>query len=233
MSEEPKFLTCTCDHCSQRLEFPGEGVGTKVKCPTCGQTTLLYWIQPKPSVPVPPPIPPPARPARPTPPIGKSGAAKLGDAPLSADSKRSAPPKTEFVIRFSRQTVIRAFAVAMCLALLVPVGFWTFQRVSEGGKAKKELAAELRLLAANLQTGINNNDFLQQAARVRAAYAGAKAYLTPEQNEKFARIDCDLLVTTAFWDKEIEYPNQSTKSYLTDSIAETDKRISTFLNDSP
>ncbi len=88
MSEEPKYLTCLCDHCSQRLEFPAEGVGTKIQCPTCGQTTRLYWIQSKPSIPVPPPIPPPARLARPTPSGGKSEAAKFEAASSPADSKR-------------------------------------------------------------------------------------------------------------------------------------------------
>jgi len=42
MKNEPVFLVCLCNHCSQRLEFPSEGLGTEIKCPKCGLTTLLY-----------------------------------------------------------------------------------------------------------------------------------------------------------------------------------------------
>jgi hypothetical protein len=108
-------------------------------------------------------------------------------------------------ISILRRTVIGALAFAVCFAVLAPIAFWKFQQASERGKAKKELATELRLLAADLQTGININDFLQQVARVRAAYAGAKAYLTPEQTGKFAQIDLALDGINFFWDWGIKY----------------------------
>jgi hypothetical protein len=211
MGEDSELLKCSCDHCGQNLEFPAEGVGTEIQCPVCKHTTRLYRPA---SALVTPPIPPPARPVRPAPPSVKSSV------PSSADSKRSAPAKAEFVIRFSRQTVIGALAVAVCLVVLAPFAFWEFRQASErekakkelatelraeSGKAKNELAAQLRLMSANLQTGINENDFLQQAARVRATYAGAKAYLTPEQNGKFAQIDLALDGIKYFWDEEISF----------------------------
>ena len=45
MSDETVDLACLCNHCSQRLEFPSEGVGTEIQCPTCGMTTRLYREQ--------------------------------------------------------------------------------------------------------------------------------------------------------------------------------------------
>jgi hypothetical protein len=42
MSENAEYLKCPCDHCSQKLEFPAEGVGAEVQCPACGMTTRLH-----------------------------------------------------------------------------------------------------------------------------------------------------------------------------------------------
>ncbi len=53
MSDEIKYLTCPCDNCGQNLEFPAEGVGTEIQCPTCGMITLLHSKAP---IPVPAPI---------------------------------------------------------------------------------------------------------------------------------------------------------------------------------
>jgi hypothetical protein len=49
MSDETGHLTCLCNHCSQSLEFPSEGIGTEIQCPTCGMTTRLYRAQVAPS----------------------------------------------------------------------------------------------------------------------------------------------------------------------------------------
>jgi hypothetical protein len=49
MSNESGHLTCLCNHCSQSLEFPSEGIGTEIQCPTCGMTTRLYRAQVAPS----------------------------------------------------------------------------------------------------------------------------------------------------------------------------------------
>lgn len=41
MSEDGEYLTCSCNHCEQHLEFPAEGVGTEIQCPTCGMAVVL------------------------------------------------------------------------------------------------------------------------------------------------------------------------------------------------
>jgi hypothetical protein len=55
--EDDEFITCICNHCSIRIEFPEYGVGQEVECPSCHQTTILY----KPAI---PPIIPIVRPAK-------------------------------------------------------------------------------------------------------------------------------------------------------------------------
>jgi DNA-directed RNA polymerase subunit RPC12/RpoP len=55
MSDKVKYLTCPCNHCTQQLEFPADGVGTEIQCPNCGMTTRLYRPA---SVPIPPPLRP-------------------------------------------------------------------------------------------------------------------------------------------------------------------------------
>jgi DNA-directed RNA polymerase subunit RPC12/RpoP len=35
------YLTCLCQHCSQKIEFPEEGTAQQVQCPNCGLTTVL------------------------------------------------------------------------------------------------------------------------------------------------------------------------------------------------
>src|SRR5580693_8987084 len=60
------FLKGECPHCGQSIEYPAEGTGQTVPCPTCDEAFVL---QPKPvepppvpkvSAPPPPPLPPPA-----------------------------------------------------------------------------------------------------------------------------------------------------------------------------
>jgi len=41
MSDGSEFLLCSCKHCGQSLEFPPEGIGAEVPCPTCGSLVLL------------------------------------------------------------------------------------------------------------------------------------------------------------------------------------------------
>ncbi len=35
------FLRCNCEGCGSPIEFPAQGVGLKIDCPHCGQSTLL------------------------------------------------------------------------------------------------------------------------------------------------------------------------------------------------
>jgi DNA-directed RNA polymerase subunit RPC12/RpoP len=55
MSDETEFLTCFCNQCGQKLEFPSHAAGTEIQCPTCSMTTLLFAQQP---IPTSPPIRP-------------------------------------------------------------------------------------------------------------------------------------------------------------------------------
>jgi len=41
---------CLCNHCSQPISFPAEGVGTTIPCPHCGFDTILF-IPPQPPKP--------------------------------------------------------------------------------------------------------------------------------------------------------------------------------------
>jgi DNA-directed RNA polymerase subunit RPC12/RpoP len=41
MNEPQEFLTCTCGHCGQTLEFPAEIVFHQSACPTCGYQVVL------------------------------------------------------------------------------------------------------------------------------------------------------------------------------------------------
>ena len=37
-----KFITCPCSNCSNRIEFPYDGVGQSIVCPHCGLDTTLF-----------------------------------------------------------------------------------------------------------------------------------------------------------------------------------------------
>jgi predicted RNA-binding Zn-ribbon protein involved in translation (DUF1610 family) len=39
---KPDFVQGLCERCSQALEFPREGLGTRIRCPACGRNTALY-----------------------------------------------------------------------------------------------------------------------------------------------------------------------------------------------
>jgi DNA-directed RNA polymerase subunit RPC12/RpoP len=41
-NENPEYLECPCKYCGQNLEFPADGVGTDIECPTCHQKTMLH-----------------------------------------------------------------------------------------------------------------------------------------------------------------------------------------------
>jgi hypothetical protein len=68
------------------------------------------------------------------------------------------------------------------------------------------VSAELRLLKAEITSGINESDFLRQVARVRAAYDGAKANLSSSAKRQFAEIEFDITACTFFWDEQIRHP---------------------------
>ncbi len=73
-----EFLKSECPHCGQAIEYPPEGTGQTVPCPTCEEPFVLKSVvvpeseilQPPHVAPLPPPVPskpPPATPAAPAP----------------------------------------------------------------------------------------------------------------------------------------------------------------------
>jgi len=44
------FLKCDCPHCGQSIEFPSEGTGQSVPCPTCEKTFVLATANPSTSL---------------------------------------------------------------------------------------------------------------------------------------------------------------------------------------
>jgi len=42
MSDNAEYLKCACDYCGQELEFPADGLGTEIECPTCHHRTMLH-----------------------------------------------------------------------------------------------------------------------------------------------------------------------------------------------
>jgi DNA-directed RNA polymerase subunit RPC12/RpoP len=38
-----QLYVCPCDHCGQHLEFPKEGKGTEIECPSCHKSTVLRF----------------------------------------------------------------------------------------------------------------------------------------------------------------------------------------------
>ncbi|MGD0905744.1 MAG: GIY-YIG nuclease family protein [Terracidiphilus sp.] len=74
MSESAEFLQCPCLHCGQNLEFPAEGLGTAIECPTCHQRTMLLR---------PDPVPAPIQPVS-----AKSEATRLGESFANALESR-------------------------------------------------------------------------------------------------------------------------------------------------
>ena len=167
MSESLEYRKCPCLHCGQHIEFHPSATGDTIKCPQCGQQTMLH--QPL----------------------------ERATGPL-----QTPPPKALACgrIRLSPATGIAALII-LCFLVAAFFGFETWQARNT---TRTALAAELRLLNADLKTGINQSDFLRQVARVRAAYDGAKSNLKHSQNERFAEIELDMAACAVFWGDEME-----------------------------
>ncbi|MGA3182708.1 MAG: hypothetical protein ABSF38_20480, partial [Verrucomicrobiota bacterium] len=170
-----KYLRCPCLNCGQQIAFPELAIGDAIQCPECGQQTMLH------------------RPAAPA-----IQSARIIPAPKRAEGGKAAG------IRLTRPTAIAALIAVCCLGAVVwRVEIWR-EREAAVEKTRTALAAELRLLEADLNTGINENDFLRQSARVRAAYDVAKTNLTTSQTERFGEIDLEISSCKLFWDQETE-----------------------------
>ncbi len=75
-----EFLKSECPHCGQAIEYPAEGTGQTVPCPTCAEPFVLKpVIEPPPEIVVPPPAPPIPAPI-------------LSGLPIAAPSAPATPP---------------------------------------------------------------------------------------------------------------------------------------------
>ena len=66
----------------------------------------------------------------------------------------------------------------------------------------EQLKTELRLLEAQIQTGLSHNDFLAQVARVRAAHLAARETLNESQEAQYEKLDSCLKACSSFFDKK-------------------------------
>jgi len=213
MSEEPNFLTCSCDNCGQNLEFPAEGVGSEVQCPSCGMKTLLYRIA---SVPVSSvPIPPPVQRASADVSAGKSTERTRASIPPKPPAP-SAPALTSEKGKSWVRTVVTVIVTAVVLlAIGLPCIYVWQKRAQETAQVKQkteQLKTELRLLEAQIQTGLSHNDFLAQVARVRAAHLAARETLNESQEAQYEKLDSCLKACSSFFDEKQSlvdrYPDQ-------------------------
>ncbi len=188
MNEEAAYLNCLCDHCSQKLEFPADAVGKEVDCPNCGQTTRLYWIQSKPPMPVPPPIRLASADALARKPTERTrdsippNPATPSNRPVTGDKGKS----------WVRKIVTVIVTSVVILGIGLPCIYVWQKRANEAEQVKQkteQLKTELRLLEAQIQTGVSYNDFLAQVARVRAAHLAAAEVLTHDQELAYSKVD--------------------------------------------
>jgi hypothetical protein len=74
------FLKSECPHCGQAIEFPAEGTGQTVACPTCDEPFVLAAVAPPaPKILEPAPVAPPA----------------VAPVPPPSAPRPAIPPKTE------------------------------------------------------------------------------------------------------------------------------------------
>jgi hypothetical protein len=117
--------------------------------------------------------------------------------PLAGDSTRSAPPKAEFVIRFSRRAVL---AVIVTTVILLAIGLPCIYVWQKRAQETEQLKTELRLLEAQIQTGLSYNDFLAQVARIRATHLATQDTLNQSQEAQYGKLDFCLKTCPDFWD---------------------------------
>ncbi len=76
----------------------------------------------------------------------------------------------------------------------------------------EQLKTELRLLEAQIQTGLTYNDFLAQVARIRAAHLAAREVLNESQEAQYEKLDSCLKACSSFFDEKQSlvdrYPDQ-------------------------
>ncbi len=204
MSGEAPYLNCLCDHCSQKLEFPADAVGKEIDCPNCGQTTRLDWIQPKPSIPIPPPIRPPSADV-----LARETSERTRASKPPNLAVRSTPVVTgETGNSWVRTVVTVVITTVVLLSIGVPCIYVWQKRAQETEQVKQkteQLKTELRLLEAQIQTGMSYADFLAQVARVRAAHLAARETLSHSQEIGYEKIDVCMEACAGVWNPDSVY----------------------------
>jgi hypothetical protein len=106
-------------------------------------------------------------------------------------------------MRLSRPTAIAGLIVVCCIgAAALAFENWR-ERATEEEKTRTALAAELRILDADLDKGVAENDLIRQADRARALFDnGTKTFWTQPQRLRFLAIDLDLIGIETFWNEE-------------------------------
>jgi outer membrane murein-binding lipoprotein Lpp len=103
-------------------------------------------------------------------------------------------------------------AVVVAAVVLLAIGLPCIYVWQKRAQKTEQLKTELRLLEAQIQTGLSHNDFLAQVARVRAAYLAARETLNESQEAQYERLDSCLKACSSFFDKKQSlvdrYPDQ-------------------------
>jgi DNA-directed RNA polymerase subunit RPC12/RpoP len=190
---------CFCPQCSQKLEFSADLVGKEIDCPNCGPITQPDWIQSKPSIPVPPPI----RPARAVVSTGKP----QERTPALIPSKPAALPAPPLTVRKGESRMRTIVTVIVATVVLLAIALPSIYVWHKRAQKTDQLKSELRLLEAQIQTGVSYNDFLAQVARVRAAYSAAQEVLNESQKQQqYQSLDLCLELCTTLWNPSTVEP---------------------------
>jgi len=106
-----EYLKSECSHCGQPVEYPSEGTGLTVPCPTCNQSFILTPANQRVTTILAPPVVPPA-------PASEPPISKLQNPPLPKEAPleqacREFEADREFEKRQpTREQVARAWALA-------------------------------------------------------------------------------------------------------------------------
>lgn len=201
MSDRIEFLTCSCNGCGQKLEFASDCVGAEIKCPTCGKPVKLFEFprehrKTPPAVPIPPPLP--------------FEEIKLPfNLPCASGPQMHLSPPLEVPKKDNarvRNLLFVLIALILAIAMTSPLVFLWQKRE----RKVEQLKNELRLLEAQVQTGVNYNDFLTQVARVRAAHLTAIKVLSQEQELRYTQLDRCIVKCSEIWNPNSFYHKSST-----------------------
>jgi DNA-directed RNA polymerase subunit RPC12/RpoP len=197
-----------CDQCGQHIEGEMEGFERLIQCPTCSAHILARPTELKPTFPassespslVPLPRPPPVLPEVPAgdPQITELterastqvSAEKHTDRSLSSCPSERTAPSTQAVTpergKLWLRTIVTVIVTTLVLLAIGIPGIYFWQKRAQ---KTEQLMADLRLLEAQIQTGLSYNDFLAQVARVRATHMVAVEALTQIQEKGYRDID--------------------------------------------